>query len=561
MGWSSPRTALGLAAAFAFIPSVQSVNVFVFGDYVQNEPAGCLILTVIVIVLTILLEMLFHVIDHKIKNQYVRKIVLHIFEELKMLGIISLLLTLLVSFLPPDGHLYTLGFYLFEWAHMLLFFFAMIFCLIVGIFFISIRLTWRRWLYYEDKMRKAGETAGGIEAAMTNNTMRRFAKVFRLFSIQITEIHPHYKDISFCRYLKKNQRRNLVFVIAMNWKSWAALGVISLLNSIRGWALRSKVAAHWNKMSLPSLGPDDWDVDCLCSLCPATTGCTHESFPLNLVLFVSIVGFGPLVVALVQFLHLYKGYLHFLSHEADAVKFETLPESAEQSNGHTGDPNLSRPLLETDEGHIPLYDHKNYFWFRKPDLELQLLQIILIYEVYYLTVLLLSMIAEVLHHMGAGAIHPSDGAVGVVLIIVGFVPPLCFVLMTPAAVQILTILSSTGNLLDRQTLQDIYNKDEKQRQSLIQQVKDTEEQLEEPDPEDDTPKAMSRQPTAKHMTLNFDDKKPIPRASEEPSSFSALIMARAQQRQSENESALKEQTKPVIESDVNDPANEGAETL
>jgi len=106
-------------------------------------------------------------------------------------------------------------------------------------------------------------------------------------------------------------------------------------------------------------------------------------------------------------------------------------------------------------------NHKTYFWKEQPEFNLQLVQIIVLYVVYYLTIYLLCFIHEA----------RSEGLAGAFYAILALLPPVLFGIECPSVLQMHTILASTGNLLDKEILDSISNKDKQGREKLVSDAK------------------------------------------------------------------------------------------
>eukprot|EP01001_Neometanema_parovale_P001515 NODE_1176_length_1850_cov_30.537348_g1116_i0.p1 GENE.NODE_1176_length_1850_cov_30.537348_g1116_i0~~NODE_1176_length_1850_cov_30.537348_g1116_i0.p1 ORF type:complete len:429 (+),score=53.65 NODE_1176_length_1850_cov_30.537348_g1116_i0:79-1365(+) len=398
---------------FLLLPTLTnaSVNVFIFGDYVTDHPVGTFIVTFMVIVISVILELLMHSL-HNVKNRYTRLVIEHVLTELKMLGIISLSLVFIINVIGPSQD----KILLFDWAHMVLFVFAMLLMMFVSTLFGTIKFSWRKWVRYEKDMMSM-QTEEEIQHTLRKQHHQKFFLVLRKFKNQAMAINPEYKNLSFCRYLKKNQRQNLVVVIELNWKSWTALTLMAGINSFRGYVM--------------SLYETNGDLHAACLTNPP---CTHDTFPWNVIVFIC-VGFLPVIVFYALVVHLMIGFNKFLGATTDI--------DAEQGK-------LAKPLLDHEDLNVDLAvnNHNNYFWFGNPAITLQLVQILMLYVVYYTTLLIMSMIYECTH-----------AAQGAIWLLVGLAPILCFYLQLPNCMQMLSILASTGNLLDTDILEEMYQKD------------------------------------------------------------------------------------------------------
>eukprot|EP01012_Entosiphon_sulcatum_P014897 TRINITY_DN1991_c0_g1_i1.p1 TRINITY_DN1991_c0_g1~~TRINITY_DN1991_c0_g1_i1.p1 ORF type:complete len:549 (-),score=83.65 TRINITY_DN1991_c0_g1_i1:256-1881(-) len=445
----APFPLVGLLLLLEFPSPVDgAINVFVFGDYVLDHPWGTFALTGVVIALSIMLELLMHAIHHKITNQYSQIVIEHVLSELQMLGIISLCLVFAINFLPQSATALIL---LFDWAHMVLFIFAMFFLTYVATLFGVTKLTWRNWARYEN------EAAAIFHDKAAGRQVKTFAlfPLFERFREQISQINSEYADIGLTRYLKKTQRKNLLFVVELNKTSWASLLVLSLINSLRGWILLFMEPPHY---VASTSGGSSYN-------CDTSPPCGHNTWPWNTIVFIITIGVLPLCALYIISIRLRIGFKKFTSSAGPGIGGGHHEAHSHDHGGHGGHGHghdeKAEPLLEGG------WDHHDFFFFRSPDVTLQGIQITVIFIVYYLSLLIISYISESKKQASSqGNILPW------VLFACSLIPPLLFMIELPNVLQLMTILSSTGNLLDEELLEDIYSKDYSNRQELVDRAKE-----------------------------------------------------------------------------------------
>eukprot|EP01012_Entosiphon_sulcatum_P005135 TRINITY_DN12199_c0_g1_i1.p1 TRINITY_DN12199_c0_g1~~TRINITY_DN12199_c0_g1_i1.p1 ORF type:complete len:496 (+),score=91.85 TRINITY_DN12199_c0_g1_i1:31-1488(+) len=399
-------------------------SVFSLGDYSLAHPLGTFVTILGFIALYVLIEEGGHWVHHRASNRFSQRVLEHIGREAKNFGILSLLLMFVATFLTHDPEI--LG--LVEWVHMVLFFMAVLLVIATTGFFLAMRLTWRRWVRYEQQFDIAfGQYLDDGDPLPLHELLRKqkrrpFYVTLVRFKQQVMQINPQYRTIGFCRYMKKAQRDYTISFIDLNWRSWVVLAVLAALNSLRAAVISS---AH------------------------------KEHTAVSVCWFIAVNGGLPVVVLIALYVPMARAFAE--------VTAANIAEDDQDSPDEA--PVLQVPLLDTcnpggnrDSAAQSLQlalqapsfeiDRRTYFWKGDPTVALRALQAVMLSIVFLLTILIISMAWES-WHFSLGPVVPLAAAT----------PPTLFMILGPTLLQRLAIIASTGNLLDNELLVKIAKKD------------------------------------------------------------------------------------------------------
>eukprot|EP01012_Entosiphon_sulcatum_P005964 TRINITY_DN12780_c0_g1_i1.p2 TRINITY_DN12780_c0_g1~~TRINITY_DN12780_c0_g1_i1.p2 ORF type:complete len:490 (-),score=123.62 TRINITY_DN12780_c0_g1_i1:147-1616(-) len=387
----------------AGLPLVQAgggANVFALGDYVVDHPWGTFLTTVFIILLYISIEHGDHRMQH-IGNQFLRRVLSHIVQEVKNFGILSLILFFCVNFVTNSYLILVL-----DWAHMVLFMMACMFIMGISILFGLMKLTWRDWLKYEKYFLDAKDDPAKMSELLQSKNKQAFFLTFTKFRAQASVIDPAYGQIKFCRYMMKAQRDFIIDFVDLNERSWAALAILTFINSLRGVVMSALNLQHTLTSAL---------------------------------VYIVLIGCLPLVLLGALYIKCRKGFRQL-----------TCLDRGEDADDEA--PVLAVPLLKpADTVALASFEinHQYYFWRQDPLFTLQLMQIVMLCMFFYAAVIIISMGREM------------KQLYSIALVSASFVPPIIFMLLCPPLLQMVTIIASTGNLLDTELLHKIKQKDQK----------------------------------------------------------------------------------------------------
>ncbi|KAJ9457200.1 hypothetical protein DIPPA_23267 [Diplonema papillatum] len=212
--------------------------------------------------------------------------------------------------------------------------------------------------------------------------MSKPTKVFRLQFFNAT-LPDEYRDVEFTRYLRKSQRRWLLQLLHLNKYSWLSLVVVIVAIAV---------------------------------LLDTSADSLRSSGELDIFYFVFTVGWGTLV------------FLFVIAGKTIGA-FRAFCEQIDMSS-------LSPATYY--RGAEVQFSSSRFFWFGRPQFTLQLLQMGLLYQVFYTAVVIVNIIPQ------AYAIP-----MGWVLVVMAFAPTIViFAFLLPAMMPPFTCLASLGNFLD-----------------------------------------------------------------------------------------------------------------
>eukprot|EP01012_Entosiphon_sulcatum_P034369 TRINITY_DN43588_c0_g1_i1.p1 TRINITY_DN43588_c0_g1~~TRINITY_DN43588_c0_g1_i1.p1 ORF type:complete len:907 (+),score=102.99 TRINITY_DN43588_c0_g1_i1:53-2773(+) len=422
-------TAFSLLQQAGPVAAAGGGNLFASGDIVLDSPAGSLVIVIVLIIMSIALERGIHSLQHGLHNQHSKMVLAHVLTELMLLGIISMLL----AFGGELVRIYA-DLTIVHWAHMVIFMMAAFFIGLNSAFIALVKRNWARWVVLEQSFELFEQNPQRFQRDLELITKKQsdlaFFVIYHRFRQQVLHLNTNYKHIKFCRYLKKCQRATMLHLIELHWKSWVCLVLLSGVNSFR--------------YVLSDLFKFD-----------------HFS---NTLVFVLLLGIPPLVLFFIVKLKIGLSYRHLTLRDIENIDPSTLtPEKLVEVasvpmmpvNGdieaYLKDKNRHLPAIhakitkEADPA-TGLINHNAYFFFNSPHATLLLIQMSSILVVFYLA-LVLTNIYEIY-------------TTGLYLLAPVVVPPTLYFFLCPGVLRRYTMLSATGNLLQKDVLADIASKDE-----------------------------------------------------------------------------------------------------
>lgn len=367
-------------------------------DDMINEPWHVFFMFLVVICISIAHEVFFHWIDHKVhamNSASTEKLKAMMSHEVMNLGLIGLWLTFVMELSLANGY-WSVA--LFHYTHFVLFVMMMVFMFMCGFLIWSIRIYWKTWVRYErfTTMVTDDEFMPEAQKELTlsmywqrNANAKRITNCMKLFE---RTVPPKYANIPFTRYLRKAQRRHLLEMLNLNKAAWASLSALLLLIAVLVDNYKDQFLDGWKDMRL----------------------------------FIGIVGWGCLFAVLVIWLKIWCGFRSFCSDiDVISISFKSVYREAP-----------------------PPPDVRKYFWRGKPAFTIQLLQSMLLLQVFYTAIVIIDVVPHVVKDAKAEN-HWAYAVMAVLptVLIYGFFLPM----MMPC----FSCLASLGDLLDLGLLEDI----------------------------------------------------------------------------------------------------------
>ena len=375
-------------------------SIFSLGDELLHHPWRLGAMFIMVIVISIGHELFFEWLDRKVQSSSGKKLKEHLQHEVMNLGLIGLWLTF-VDALGVTSNVWSST--LFHYTHFVLFVMMVILMGLTGTLLITMKIVWKTWVRYERFWRLVVDDPNlpqeQKELTLTiywerNQNAKRMINCLKYYNNTIPE---KCREIQFTRYLQKSQRRWLLKLLHLNKFAW--LSLIAVI--------------------------------CLIALILSTNAQRLESEgALDIFYFVFAVGWGTLIVLMAIVAKTIRSFRMF----CEEIDVTTLSIS-----------NFYR-------GSDPTPEIRNYFWFGKPDFTVQLLQIVMLYQVFYMAIVIVNIVPAA-----------SGIPLGWVLVISSCVPTIAiFGFMLPAMMPPFTCLASLGEFLDLKLLDEMVQNAERE---------------------------------------------------------------------------------------------------
>ena len=439
----SLRLLLTVCSFIAPAAAAGGISIFELGKEIDLRPWQIFAMYIMVIIVSVFYELLTHHIDSVVTTNSGKAIVHHIYKEVMILGGISLLLTIMEN---SGGDLMFEPVF-FHYVHFVIFFMAINLIVFVIIMFMFIDKSWHFWEYFEsivneiegdpsiDLSEKTALLSQFVKRYPTGESMRSCLIFFR------AKLPFAYKQSSFTRYMKKKQRREMLSFLEFTPTAWGALSVMVLLVAIQDYCL----AMYHNEstggtLSGGSSGSEENDTAAYSN----ETSTYSLQFDLtSMGLFISIQGYVPLCVILLCYYKVRQAYaqlIHDIELAISTKKNSHVIQQIDQAS-------LSLLTAEDREG-LSNTTHSDYLFFGKPKLILDLLQVNLLFLVFYLATITTNLANRLVAIKG-----------GVILLCIAVMPCLlATVVLIPRVMPKYTILRCID--LDLSTIVDIRLGDE-----------------------------------------------------------------------------------------------------
>eukprot|EP00760_Papus_ankaliazontas_P033416 PhM_4_TR6327/c0_g1_i4/m.10489 len=368
-------------------------DVYTSGDTVLANPVETCSIFVFVIILSAAIELALHKIEH-VNNKYFHAIAEALLEEVLIVGTLALFLLFGSSLVSLPDRWVTI----FNWAHISLFFMAVFFCLIITGMILSISISNKRWRRFEE-VRLDTDAKLSHHEFRYKDAAERFHATLKYLRIQYPADVTFYAD-----YAARMQRQNVVEITDLSWRSWAGLTIIVIVN-----ALRSKLVSPTSD----TIKAED-----------LTTG----QYAWSVLSYILLCGYGTLFIFFLLSRQLEGAMKRYLTEKTKHPE-PTLPS----------DPRTREDLVEELEDPT-----KELLWGSR-DLTLNMIQVLIMFFEWYLSVFCLGMVEGTARHLSASKTFAGCSAL---IIIFALLPPVIFMRMLPWAMFCLTTLTSLGSKLE-----------------------------------------------------------------------------------------------------------------
>lgn len=215
------------STAEVFSVDVQNLaNLYQSGDVMLQNPVESCLIFVAVILASAVLEWILNR-GKRIDNKYVRLLVEMLTQEISIVGALALFLMLAVSLIPQQ-YLKQRYVTLFTWANSCLFFMTLAFVVTMGYLLALSSMTVRTWRVFEE---------GRMDTEEDTKLSRReklFKAAFTRYKIDLkSKTKLGAADVPFHDYLAVQQRKVLVRLSDLSYRTWLSLSIIVIANLMR----------------------------------------------------------------------------------------------------------------------------------------------------------------------------------------------------------------------------------------------------------------------------------------------------------------------------------------
>eukprot|EP01062_Namystynia_karyoxenos_P015775 TRINITY_DN1574_c0_g1_i1.p1 TRINITY_DN1574_c0_g1~~TRINITY_DN1574_c0_g1_i1.p1 ORF type:complete len:662 (+),score=223.73 TRINITY_DN1574_c0_g1_i1:84-1988(+) len=323
--WAGAAAAVVALCLPAPAAAAGGVSIFKLGDYVDQKPFEVMVMYFVCFAATILYESIVHHVDQMVTTHSGKNIVHHVYSEIMILGGISALLTVFENL----GGSALFEAVLFHYVHFVIFCMAVFFITLVGSLFVFIESSWKQWARFEYNIITL-ETDPSLTQEDQHAFLMQYLRQgkgsssWQMISAILffrSCLPPGCERLTFCRYMKKMQRKRLLSFLDLHGSTWLMLGILCTAGA---------VVTH---------------ITLIVSDLPEAT----------ISLWVLFVGYGPLIVLAVIYFKIRKEFLAF-----------------------------TRNVQEMMQSGAEMPAQRSHFWFGSPSKLTFLMQTMLVYQVFYL---------------------------------------------------------------------------------------------------------------------------------------------------------------------------------
>ena len=190
------------------------------GNVILDNPIESAAVFLAVVIMAACIEYLFGL-SHEIQSKFYRSVFDTVSEEVLVLGSLSLLLTFGTSFAPTLSASWAV---MIQWAHVCLLFMGIMFVILILILVALMITSNSKWKKFELTRLGTAEQLEGREL--------KFKQSLDQFIVACSA-NGCRTDVSFSDYLLKAEKKNIITLGDLTWKSWLALSVVVILNALR----------------------------------------------------------------------------------------------------------------------------------------------------------------------------------------------------------------------------------------------------------------------------------------------------------------------------------------
>ena len=360
---------------------------YTYGDIIVQNPVESTVVFLIVVTVCATLEYIFTLAD-EVQNKFFGKIFDTVSEEILIVGLLSLLVTFGSSVIPLTDSWNMM----FQWTHV---------CLLhIGIFFVlTLLLILLLVVTQNASFRKFEASRINLSTFDLAGRERLYKLAFLNFRSSCSAFGIH-DELQYAEYLLHFERRNVIKLGNLTWKSWLALSIVIVIN-----ALRTRAPA----------------------LVPALQS---NQDTINVASYIGVVGYGTLGMFLSFHLTLQRRLRLYLDKQAaaDVRKFGGLQDSSSAA---------AKPLLSIAE----LDDPQAFLLWQTLDSTIAILQIVFLFFVWYMAIFSLNMLYI--------TFSLPNVYLTIIFVAAALLPLVLFFILVPWTLTMVACLSSSGTCVNR----------------------------------------------------------------------------------------------------------------
>eukprot|EP01064_Diplonema_japonicum_P008808 TRINITY_DN16248_c2_g1_i1.p1 TRINITY_DN16248_c2_g1~~TRINITY_DN16248_c2_g1_i1.p1 ORF type:complete len:468 (+),score=81.09 TRINITY_DN16248_c2_g1_i1:57-1406(+) len=383
----------GILLLQIILPAKGAASIFNLEEELLYHPWHLCGMFILVIGISVVHEIFFEWLDKQVTSNSGRKLKEHLQHEVMNLGLIGLWLTF-IDALRITSKVWSTT--LFHYTHFVLFVMMIILMGLTGTLLVTMKIVWKTWVRYERFWRLVieDEQMPKEQKELTlniywdrNQNAKRMINCLKYFNSKLPD---KCKDVAFTRYLQKAQRRWLLELLHFNKFTWLSLvAIISLIALVLA----------------------------------TNTESLKGNSGLDILYFSFSVGWGTLAILLIVVGKTIRSFRQFCT-EIDVTTLSI----GNIYRGSDPDPDMSK-----------------FFWFGKPQFTIQILQMVLLYQVFYVAIVIVNIVPKA-----------NKIALGWVLVISSFVPTIAiFGFLLPMMMPPFTCLANLGGLLNLKLLEEM----------------------------------------------------------------------------------------------------------
>jgi hypothetical protein len=368
-------------------------SLYTNGDVILQNPIESSSIFLIVVVVCGSIEYLFTLAE-QVDSKFFRQMFETMSEEVLVVGVLSLMLTFgssLINNLPEQWAV------MFDWAHICLLFMGIMLVVLLCVVSARVFSGNQRWSKFE-------ATRMTLTAASHSTSEKRYRAAAEKFTTAL-RAHDIHGDVSLAAYLLKSEKKILISLGNLTWKSWLALSTIVVFNALRTKLIpQSPSATELNNVL------DD-------------TGNL-----INIASFVLVCGYGTLGLYLEIDRRLKLRFQQYVLLSAGGA-------ANDEGRANAAGDDAAAPLVLRK---VDLDDPQSFLLWQSLGNTVSMIQAVLMFLVWYASVFCLSMMYRSFLY---------DFGLTLLILCLAAAPVVVFVVMVPWTLTIVAILSSLGSSL------------------------------------------------------------------------------------------------------------------